>query len=156
MASGSSIGARAKKIVGCTSCSYGEPYAVLSEEHKKSHGKTGAKCPRCHTPSIRVFDSAAEFTYANELRLLQNLGHISDLNYQVKYDLHAFNHETSEPKRVTSYIADFVYVDTATGLPVVVDVKGGNSHTVVVSPEAKMKMAWMKAEYGIDVQIIGR
>lgn len=156
IASGSAIGKRAKRILSCCNCSYGEPFAVLKPETVKQHGFTGGICPRCKTDSLRLFDSTAEHVYARELQVLQRNGHISQLQYQVRYPLHAYNHDTGKPVLVTSYIADFVYFDNSKNEVIVVDVKGGNSKTVVVSPEAKMKMQWMHSEYGIDVKVIGR
>jgi len=92
VASGSAIGKRSKKMVGCKACNFGTPYVVA----EKTSLSTGKPCPRCHSPnSLMTFD-------------------------------------------------------------VVVDVKGGNSFQVVVSPEAKMKMKWFELEYGIPVTIVGR
>ena len=153
VASGSAIGKRSKKMVGCKACNFGTPYVVA----EKTSLSTGKPCPRCHSPnSLMTFDSTAEWVYGNELRLLQEIGEISDLQYQVRFDLHCASPDPdTKPPKVTTYISDFTYIDKDDTF-VVVDVKGGNSFQVVVSPEAKMKMKWFELEYGIPVTIVGR
>lgn len=170
--SGSSVGKQRKKVVGCDHCNFSdnhsEGYQPEPTEEDRSYKrlpnkvkfKTNDKCPRCENETIRVFDSKAEFTYANELKLLRDLGEVEDIEYQVRYDLHTIDFETGGQVKVTSYIADFVYfeVDKETGKSdlVVCDVKGGNSEKVVITPEAKLKIDWLEKEYGVAVRIIGR
>ncbi len=148
-ASGAAIGKRSKKMVGCEACNFGTPY-VVAQKDKLS---TGKPCPRCASNCLRVFDSTAEWVYHNELRILQQTGDISELQYQVRYPLHCPSKD--KPKKVTTYIADFTYIDS-NNVFTVVDVKGGNAHRVIVSPEAKLKMKWFELEYGIPVTIVGR
>lgn len=171
VSSGSAIGKRAKKIVGCECCNFAQPHEIKftpkptarSPKPKARKYRTSDICPRCENTSIRVFDSKAEYIYGEELKILENTGEIRNVCYQVRFDLHAHNakDDGSAPEKVTTYIADFTYFTKESeeypdGQFVVVDVKGGNQNKVVVSPEAKLKLNWMNAEYGIDVQIIGR
>lgn len=175
--SGANIGARAKRIIGCDNCNHMEDYDVAKKrtqtvepapinEPKKSKGKKGAihkavaiktgdGCPRCSAPTLRIFDSTAEFGRAQELKILQDQGVIKDLEYQTRFRLHAPDFETNEPVEVTSYLADFTYFETfpdGTEDYVVEDVKGKG----VITDMAVMKLKWLKAEYGIDVKIVER
>lgn len=158
--SGASVGKQRKKIVGCDHCNFSADHSQYINPVNEQKFKINDTCPRCENNTVRVFDSKAEFTYANELKLLRDLGEVEDIEYQVKYDLHTIDFETSEIIKVTSYIADFVYfeVDKKSGKSdlVVCDVKGGNSEKVVITPEAKLKIDWLEKEYGITVRIIGR
>lgn len=101
----------------------------------------------------RTFDSAAEARRAKELELLQAAGVIRDLRYQVPFDLHACADANPEgetrswyPVKVGRYVADFVFVDIATGKTVTEDVKGVRTAGYLA------KRRHMKAEYGIDIQ----
>ena len=84
------------------------------------------------------FDSRKEARRWNELKLLERAKEISNLQRQVKYVLIPAQYETIERyskdgkrlkdgtrlvERETSYVADFVYLDTKTGKTVVEDVK---------------------------------
>lgn len=85
------------------------------------------------------FDSRKEANHYLKLLEKQQNGEIRDLETQVKYVLIPAQYESYERygkkgqklkdgrrmvERETSYIADFVYVDNATGETVVEDVKG--------------------------------
>lgn len=88
-----------------------------------------------------TFDSRKEARRYAELLLLEKAGHISDLRRQVSYELipaqrqvssdvykrGARKGETKEGKiieKAVCYVADFVYIDNATGEEIVEDVKG--------------------------------
>jgi hypothetical protein len=88
-----------------------------------------------------VFDSKHEYMRYQELRLLERCGAIKDLRRQVAYELIPVQREKStrvyskgrkkgQPiegkviEKAVTYIADFVYTDTATGKEVVEDAKG--------------------------------
>ena len=158
--SGSSVGKQRKKIVACDHCNFTAAHSLDMNPVTEVKFKTNDDCPRCENPTIRVFDSKAEYVYANELKILRDLGEVEDIEYQVKYDLHTVDFETGNMIKVCSYVADFVYfeVDKETGETdlVVCDVKGGNSDKVVITPEAKLKIDWLEKEYGVTVRIIGR
>jgi hypothetical protein len=98
----------------------------------------------------RTFDSAAEAQRAQELELLQRVGQISELAYQVPFDLHACadaNRGSSPPAwypvKVGRYVADFTY--HFGGAFIVEDVKGVRTAGYMRSRRH------MKAEYGIDI-----
>ena len=88
-----------------------------------------------------VFDSKREYYRYMDLKLLLLCGAISDLRRQVKYELIPVQREKStrvykkgrkkgQPiegkiiEKAVNYVADFVYIDTATGKEVVEDAKG--------------------------------
>lgn len=67
---------------------------------------------------VAGFDSRREYRRAQELELLQKLGEISNLEYQVAYEIIP----QVGKQRPTRYIADFRYVEG--GKTVIEDAKG--------------------------------
>lgn len=99
------------------------------------------------------FDSKAEAKRWAELKLLEKAGKISCLERQVEFELHA-----DGGKKVTSYIADFVYMTVLRGSYgeddgeiVVEDVK---SPTTAKLEIFQLKKRWMLQENGIEVRVI--
>lgn len=92
------------------------------------------------------FDSIKECNRYCELVLLQRAGKISDLEWQVKFQLFKGdkNEETGERMWPATYIADFVY--TENGKTVVEDCKGYRTD------DYKLKRKWMREKYGIWVK----
>jgi hypothetical protein len=101
------------------------------------------------------FASKAEARRYGELKLLEKAGEIRSLVLQPQYPLVALN-ECGDATPVGRYVADFAYerflwpgrskeCDT-----VVEDVKG------VITALARWKIKHVKAQYGIDVQIVKR
>ena len=86
------------------------------------------------------FASKREVKRWGELKLLLAGGAIRGLRRQVKYKLVVSAVDT------TSYIADFVYEDVATGATVVEDAKGFKT------PEYLIKKKMVAAQYGIDIR----
>lgn len=72
------------------------------------------------------YASRKEHRRANELRLMQRAGLVSNLREQVSYEIipAQLGADGKVIERACSYIADFVYVDNATGQTVVEDTKG--------------------------------
>ena len=150
--SGAQLGRNAKKLTGCESCNF--------MEMKKPEHKTGGECPRCKNPTMRVFDSQAEFGRACELRLMRDKGLISNLSFQVRYPLSVTNKGTGESRQLCTYIADFTYEEPAPTPDdpdatkfVVEDVK---NKSMVVTEIALHKMKHFELEYGVEVTIVGR
>lgn len=91
-----------------------------------------------------VFDSRKEARRWKELRLLEDEGHISDLQRQVRFELIPAQKEpdTRGPKggvikgktieRKVEYVADFVYTDAETGEMVVEDTKGMKTKDFII------------------------
>lgn len=145
IASGGHI--KAKRIAGCECCNFMELITTLNSKKLK----TGSTCPRCDNPTVRVFDSKAEFTRAMELKNLQSEGKISHLKYQPVFPLTAGPDDTF----LYDFVADFSY-DEPSGF-IVEDVKGsrgsGKNKVPIITDVAKMKIAHFEAQYGIPVRI---
>jgi hypothetical protein len=86
----------------------------------------------------RTFDSKAEARRGEELELLQKAGEISDLQYQIPFQLCL--------KPNIKMKVDFAYKEN--GRVVYEDVKG------VTTREARIKLAWLKQSQGVDVKIV--
>jgi hypothetical protein len=86
------------------------------------------------------FDSRREADRYAQLRVLALAGHVTNLQCQVPYDLHALG-----GVKVSRYVADFVYRDERTQRLVVEDVKGMKTRMF------SLKAKWLKAEHGITV-----
>lgn len=103
-----------------------------------------------------VFDSQREATRYQELKLLERAGAIKDLKRQVSYELiptqrepNTLNKIDSKRGRViqgkviekaVSYIADFVYTDSATGEVVVEDTKGFRTKDYILKRKLMLYM----------------
>lgn len=74
----------------------------------------------------KTFDSQKEAQRYAELRLLERGKVISDLRWQVKFDLLPVQKGADGKviERAVSYVADFTYVDKRTGEFIVEDAKG--------------------------------
>jgi hypothetical protein len=90
-------------------------------------------------PKTKMFDSQSEYRRWQELIALQQVGKISGLRRQVRFDLHALGGE-----KLTIYRADYVYVEA--GQRVVEDRKGRRTAAYL------LRRKWMKAEYGIEIR----
>ncbi len=92
------------------------------------------------------YDSRKEHSRANELKMLQRAGVISDLREQVKFVLIPTQRDTGGRllEKECSYYADFVY--TKDGITVVEDTKG------VRTPEYIIKRKLMLQVHGIQIK----
>lgn len=81
------------------------------------------------------FDSAKEARVYQQLKLCEKAGVIKNLRLQVPYDLVI----------PCKYVADFVYVDFASGKEIVADAKGFKT------TEYKRKKKYMKLQHCIDI-----
>ena len=110
-----------------------------------------------------VFDSKREYYRYMDLKLLESCGAISDLRRQVTYELIPVQREKStrvykkgrkkgQPiegkiiEKAVTYIADFVYTDSATGKEVVEDAKGMRTRDYII------KRKLMLYIHGIRIQ----
>ncbi len=86
--------------------------------------------------NIRAGEHASrkEHRRAAELRIMQRAGLIADLQEQVPYVLIPAQRDADGRliERACSYIADFVYTDTATGQTVVEDTKGVRTKEYII------------------------
>lgn len=120
---------------------------------------------KLHAEKCGEYASKHEAQRAWELKMLQRSGKISNLQEQVKYVLvpaiwkeiprTGKRGQALKPKRVCvqrelSYIADFTYIDNATGHEVVEDAKGyqgGATYRIFVNKKKQMRQI-----YGIEVK----
>jgi len=111
-------------------------------------GKYGNK--RTEVDGIR-FQSKAEARRYCELKQQLEQGLIRDLEWQhpIPLDAYVFQGKYAGTVRhVADYLADFRYVDCATGEPVYEDVKGFST-TVY-----RLKKRWAETEHGIKIKEI--
>ena len=108
-----------------------------------------------------VFDSSMEARRWEQLLLLQKAGGITSLRRQVSYELIPAQREKStrvykkgrkkgQPiegkiiEKAVTYIADFVYIDTATGKEVVEDVKGMRTKDYIIKRKLMLHIHGIK------------
>lgn len=72
------------------------------------------------TVNGKIFDSKKEAKRYQVLKMLENANIISNLSRQVPFELIP----KQKDERAVKYIADFTYIETATGKIIVEDVKG--------------------------------
>lgn len=89
-----------------------------------------------------VYHSKAEADYSEILEQMKKAGLIKSIDRQVSYKLPNFN-----SKRSLEYRADFV-ITAASGKVHVAEVKG------YMTPEAKIKYAYVQHVYGIVINIV--
>ena len=95
----------------------------------------------------QTFDSRKEANRYCELCLMRRAGEISELRRQVVFTLIPAQYIAGKcAERSVKYVADFAYVDNATGKTVVEDVKG------VRTKEYVLKRKLMLWEYGIIIR----
>lgn len=111
---------------------------ALHAASSSKHNKFGAK-------KSGGYDSRREHRRANELKIMQRAGLISNLREQVKYVLIPSQRDTEGRllERECSYFADFVYCKD--GLTVVEDTKG------VRTPEYIIKRKLMLFVHGVSI-----
>jgi len=103
-----------------------------------------------NTPTIigaEKYRSKREAAKHQDLLLLQRAGKITSLQREVPYVLAAGVKIAGEPRArpALRYVADFVWIDAATGARVVADAKG------VQTDVYRVKKHLMKTTHGIDV-----
>ena len=96
-----------------------------------------------------IFDSVKEASYYQDLKFLEQIGRIKNLQRQVKYELIPAQKGKIRNERSVSYIADFVYEEN--GETMVDDVKSEitrKDHAYII------KRKLMKWVHGIEVREI--
>jgi len=92
-----------------------------------------------------VFASKKEARRYSELRLLEKIGQVLDLELQPRFPVYIAPLRETGAVRVFTYIADFRYKDKDTGRIVIEDVKG------VKTQVYKLKKRCVQAYYGIRI-----
>lgn len=93
-----------------------------------------------------TFDSKREAKRYHELKLMERAGAIKNLQRQVRYELIPAFDAGGKHYRPTSYVADFVYVDTKSGEEVVEDCKGFRTEVY------KLKAKMFAHKYGVSIR----
>lgn len=93
---------------------------------------------KCKDAFGELYDSKKERTRGEELRYLENIGQIVNLERQVPYSIYI------NQQLICRYVADFVYIQG--GKKVVEDVKG------VKTPIYRLKKKLLKATLGIEIK----
>ena len=100
------------------------------------------KANKYHARTSGGYDSRKEHRRANELKLMQRAGLISNLSEQVRFVLIPTQRSTDGKliERECSYIADFVYTDNATGRTIVEDTKGVRTKEYVIKRKLMLRV----------------
>jgi len=154
-------------LVGCEGlkCQFMMADSVNKANHKNAKVpedapmlKTGSICPLCAQPTVRIFDSRAEFQRAQELKMLVKAGKIKNLEFQVRFPLYVQSFNGKQTLLYT-YVSDFCYVEYVTNDDVefmehyiVEDVKNKN----VISDIAATKLKHFAIQMGFEVRIVTR
>ena len=106
---------------------------------KYNTGKSSGN--KYHARKSGGYDSRKEHRRANELRILQRAGIISDLREQVPYELIPVQRSADGKvlERACNYIADFVYTDEH-GNTVVEDTKGVRTDVYRIKRKLMLKV----------------
>lgn len=102
----------------------------------------------CNGTQFTRFDSMTEAKAWAQLLLREAAGEIDEIERQVNYPLHAPTPDGGKAL-VWSYRADFRYRDRATGLRIVIDVKGSADTHISAA-----KRKHCEFEYGITIRIM--
>lgn len=93
------------------------------------------------------FASKAEARRFRVLRLLEQAGHIRDLEVQPSFPIEVVNPRNGEVILCGKYLADFRFWDVASNRVVVEDVKSAPTKTAVY----RLKKRLTEARYGIEI-----
>ena len=99
---------------------YYEPIKCLSVDFKKGKNIVNKYHNKKVVVDGKKFDSKKEAERYQALKMLENANIISNLSRQVPFELIP----KQKDERAVKYIADFTYIETATGKIIVEDVKG--------------------------------
>lgn len=114
--------------------------AHLLEPEKKVKKKSKYGNKKTEVDGI-IFDSKKEADYYKSLLWRRKLGEIGMLELQVRFTLV----EATETERKMEYVADFTFIETATGEKKVVDAKGMKTDVY------RIKKKLMKSVLNIDI-----
>lgn len=107
-----------------------------------------------------TFDSKTEAKRYGELKLLEKLGKINNIEIHPPYDLHIKEYWTGEYIKIGRYSLDFRYWDVEKKSYILEDVKGWDKKAKkgkgdwLVTPMSKWKKRHVEAEYGIKVDYV--
>lgn len=94
-----------------------------------------------------AFDSKREACRYGELKLLEQVGQITDLELQPRFELiPKQRRDDGKPERACEYVADFRYTDVRTGKQVIEDTKGMRTRDYIVKRKLMLQV------HGISVR----
>ena len=108
-----------------------------------TRSKYGAK--RTEVDGI-VFASKREAKRYCELKMLERVGQVKELELQPKFPLYVCGRKNGELHQVCVYIADFRYRTGVNGVLIIEDAKG------MKTPTYRLKKKMVEAQYGIEIQ----
>ena len=130
--------------MGLTPAEIAKLSPAVRKQIEDAIGKNPTKKSKYSNKSVEYqgikFDSTKEKDRYINLIFYASKNIISDLRLQVRYKLEIEGH------RVETYVADFVYFDTATQKEIVEDCKGFKT------PAYRRKKKWMKKIFGIEIK----
>lgn len=92
------------------------------------------------------FHSKKEAARYLDLKLLERIGEVKELELQPKFPLYAPTRNGHGPvEKICDYVADFRYRQGPRGVLVIEDVKG------MRTPVYRLKAKWFRAQYGLDI-----
>ena len=124
-------------------------YRVVAELSRQFyyHGHGNKYRAEKVTVDGKTFDSRREAKRYAELALLQKAGAIRDLECQKRYRLIPTQRKDGKVvERPVDYVADFVYIDTATGALVVEDTKGFKTKDYIIKRKLMLQV------YGVQIR----
>lgn len=113
------------------------------------HGKKPAACSKCGRMDFESFGSKGEAKWWVRLLARQERGEIAELERQFRIRLLTVHHRTGKPVAWGEYVADFRWLDTATGERVVAECKPGGGMTY----ESQLKVRCCEA-MGIPIEML--
>lgn len=126
-----------------------EQLALAQSEVSAARKGRRVRGAKYNNEKIGGYDSRKEYYRAQQLKILLKAGVISDLREQVAFILiPSQTNSEGKTERPVKYIADFVYIDNATGQMVVEDTKGFRT------PEYIIKRKLMLQVHGITIKEI--
>lgn len=123
-----------------------EQYRALTRRQGDKSGSGNSN--KYHAQRVGGHASKKEHSRANQLKVMQRAGLISNLQEQVPFLLIPAQRDAAGQvvEHSCSYIADFVYTDNETGQTVVEDTKGFRT------PDYKIKRKLMLQVHGIKIK----
>lgn len=121
------------------------------DDFMSMHAAPSKKSNKYHAKKSGGYDSVKEHRRANELKMMQRAGLISDLREQVSYELipaqysECYDGDHQRMVRIKleqpcRYIADFVYTDNRTEQTIVEDTKGVRTKEYIIKRKLMLKV----------------
>lgn len=114
---------------------------MTKDEYQRLFAASSAKKNKYGALASGGYASGREHRRANELKMMQRAGLISDLREQVKFELIPSQYRDGKLiERPCSYIADFVYFDRDKNSLVVEDTKGYRTKDYIIKRKLMLQV----------------